>query len=56
MSKIYPRWFAFLFGGNFKQNNGGFGWRPSLFRMVLRYYKEGWSESKSLWDFVRMLA
>lgn len=49
----YPRWFCFLFSGNYRQKNGGFAWTPGVLRLTYRYYKEGWRESGySWWDFV----
>lgn len=42
---IRRAWIAFLIGGSYRTPvSGGFayGWRPSLLRMVTRYYSERW--------------
>jgi len=39
---VHPRWFARFFGGNFRQLNGGYGWRPSALRLFCRYFNEKW--------------
>jgi hypothetical protein len=54
---VRPAWIAWLFGGTFISTGGGGGyaWRPSLFRMVRRYYREGWSAAGySLRDWLRL--
>lgn len=35
-----PYWLAYIFGGNYR-----WGWRPSLYQHVRRYYREGWRAS-----------
>jgi len=35
--KFRPYWVAYLFGGTYRG-----GWRPSLYRHVRKYYREGW--------------
>jgi len=40
-----PTWLAFLIGGNYRVHcDGGFAycWRPSLFVMTQRYFRERW--------------
>jgi hypothetical protein len=43
--RLRPGWLAFLIGGNYRVHcDGGFAycWRPSLPRLVRRYYQERW--------------
>lgn len=62
---LLPRWLAFFIGGNFKQQarkithdgftmqlGGGYGWRPNIFRLIIKYYREGWNKHYSLYKFL----
>ncbi len=49
-----PVWFAYFFGGNFDTGNG-YGWTPSLIRRIKRYYREGWYDSYSLFDWLKIM-
>ena len=52
---LVPRWFAFVCGGNYRQKGGGYGWRPSIFRLTHRYFNESWFKTygmKGYWEFV----
>ena len=55
-NKLWPRWWAFLFGGTFKQINAGYGWTPGVFRRTWKYFKEDWYKKQSWWDFVKLKA
>jgi len=39
---LFPKWWVYFFGGNWKQKTGGYGWRPNIFRLISRYYRENW--------------
>jgi hypothetical protein len=42
--KLVPRWKAFLFGGTYRREGGfcGYGWRPSFWQIINRYFNQGW--------------
>jgi hypothetical protein len=45
-SPLVPRWWAFSFGGNYRQLKAGYGWSPSVFRLIKRYYRDSELELK----------
>ena len=61
---LVPRWWALIFGGNYRQRKakiqtqtgyildigGGYGWRPSLLRLIYIFYLSG---NKTLWEFCK---
>lgn len=65
---LWPRWWCFLFGGNFRQREwveigfdgkehncgGGYGWTPGVYWLTKRYFCEGWYKHRSWWDFVKI--
>lgn len=51
---LWPRWWCYLFGGNFRQLSGGYGRVPALWWRVWRYYRQGWYDSYSLRQWLRL--
>lgn len=49
---LWPRWWCFLFGGTFKQTNGGYGTVYSIPSRVRRYYREGWGDRYTLLEWI----
>lgn len=49
---LWPRWWCFLFGGTFRQHNGGYGTVYSIPKRVRRYYREGWREHYTLLSWI----
>jgi hypothetical protein len=41
-----PIWLVWIVGGNYDSGNG-YGWRPNLYHMIRRYYREGWNKEKN---------
>lgn len=51
-----PWWLAYVIGGNYRSVRRGVvwsGWRPNIVRHVRRYYREGWSEVRTLRQWMR---
>lgn len=46
---LWPWWWCFLFGGNYRQDNGGYAWTPGVWRLTRRYYREKWSKAGYTW-------
>ncbi|MDD5014283.1 MAG: hypothetical protein PHW73_04150 [Atribacterota bacterium] len=49
---LVPRWWSFLFGGTYAQKCGGYGWRPNLFKLTYKWFKEDWYSKYSWREFV----
>ena len=49
---VFPVWWVALFGGKYLQVNAGYGWMPSLYRWIKKYYKETWGEKYTLKQWI----
>lgn len=51
---LWPRWWCFFFGGNYRQLGGGYGICYSIPTRICRYYIENWKEAGySLWQWIK---
>lgn len=51
--QLWPWWWCFLFGGDYRQQGGGYAWTPGVWTLTRRYYLGKWYNFGYTWaEFV----